>query len=124
MAGLRRGSAPLLRQATQRAAAGVQRAPLRARVAPASRASHRARAHAQPWRSALICAPAARPQARVNAAKDKSKAPVVNVVDFGYFKVLGKGQLPEQPIVVKAKFVSKLAESKIKAVGGAVQLVA
>lgn len=60
----------------------------------------------------------------MNAAKDKSKAPVVNVVDFGYFKVLGKGQLPEQPIVVKAKFVSKLAESKIKAVGGAVQLVA
>jgi large subunit ribosomal protein L27Ae len=38
--------------------------------------------------------------------------------------VLGKGQLPPQPIVVKAKFVSKLAESKIKQVGGAVELVA
>lgn len=96
-------------------------------------------------------------QARVAAAKDTSKAPVINVTDFGYFKartrltqsvgappalvvdavrtkpnasactclqVLGKGQLPKQPIVVKAKFVSKLAESKIKEVGGAVQLVA
>ena len=124
MAGLRRGAAPLQRQATQQAAAGAYRALLRACATAASRASHRARTHAQPWRGALICAPSARLQARVNAAKDKSKAPVVNVVDFGYFKVLGKGQLPEQPIVVKAKFVSKLAESKIKAVGGAVQLVA
>ena len=39
-------------------------------------------------------------------------------------QVLGKGELPQQPVVVKAKFVSKLAEQKIKAVGGAVQLVA
>ena len=39
-------------------------------------------------------------------------------------QVLGKGELPNQPVVVRAKFVSKLAESRIKAVGGAVQLVA
>ena len=39
-------------------------------------------------------------------------------------QVLGKGQLPQQPIVVKAKFISKLAEKKIKEVGGAVELVA
>lgn len=39
-------------------------------------------------------------------------------------QVLGKGQLPQQPIVVKAKFISKLAEKKIKEVGGACQLVA
>jgi large subunit ribosomal protein L27Ae len=38
--------------------------------------------------------------------------------------VLGKGQLPSQPVVIKAKFVSKLAERKIKEVGGAVVLVA
>lgn len=68
-----------------------------------------------------LCPPA---QARVAAEKDKSKAPVVNVTDFGYFKVLGKGQLPAQPIVVKAKFISKMAEKKIKEVGGAVELVA
>uniref|UniRef100_A0A7S4EVA0 Large ribosomal subunit protein uL15/eL18 domain-containing protein n=1 Tax=Chrysotila carterae TaxID=13221 RepID=A0A7S4EVA0_CHRCT len=42
----------------------------------------------------------------------------------GIFKVLGKGELPDQPVVVKAKFFSKLAEKKIKAVGGACILVA
>ncbi|OWM65450.1 hypothetical protein CDL15_Pgr009040 [Punica granatum] len=42
---------------------------------------------------------------------------------FGYFKVLGKGVLPEQqPIVVKAKLVSKTAEKKIKEASGAVVL--
>ena len=37
----------------------------------------------------------------------------------GYFKVLGKGELPKMPVVVKAKIFSKLAEKRIKAVGGA-----
>jgi large subunit ribosomal protein L27Ae len=83
----------------------------------------------------------------VAAAKDTSKATVINVSEFGYFKVrsrrgrpgwtplpdsnplqptqvLGKGQLPAQPVVVKAKFISKLAEKKIKEAGGAVELVA
>lgn len=36
----------------------------------------------------------------------------------GYYKVLGKGRLPNQPVIVKAKFFSKKAEDKIKAVGG------
>lgn len=36
----------------------------------------------------------------------------------GYYKLLGKGRLPKQPVIVKAKFFSKLAEDKIKAVGG------
>ena len=82
------------------------------------------------------------------AAKDTSKATVINVSVFGYVKVrrhaltsplytppvlslttqppqvLGKGQLPQQPVVVKAKFISKLAEKKIKEAGGAVELVA
>merc|ERR1712014_432344 len=52
------------------------------------------------------------------------KAPVINCVKSGIFKVLGKGTLPEQPVVVKAKFFSKLAEKKIKDVGGACILVA
>ena len=51
-------------------------------------------------------------------------APVVDVTKLGYFKVLGKGALPAKPMVVKAKFVSSLAEKKIKAAGGAVVLVA
>ena len=40
------------------------------------------------------------------------------------FKVLGKGDLPKQPLIVKAKEFSKLAEKKIKAVGGACMLTA
>lgn len=40
------------------------------------------------------------------------------------FQVLGKGDLPTQPMVVKAKFFSKLAEKKIKEAGGAVILTA
>lgn len=63
-------------------------------------------------------------EARLAAAKDSSSAPVIDVTQHGYFKVLGKGQLPQQPVVVKAKFISKLAERKIKEAGGAVQLVA
>jgi large subunit ribosomal protein L27Ae len=38
--------------------------------------------------------------------------------------VLGKGRLPEQPVVVRAKFFSRNAENKIKAVGGVCELTA
>ncbi|RWS18044.1 putative ribosomal protein L27Ae-like protein [Dinothrombium tinctorium] len=55
--------------------------------------------------------------------KDK-RAPVVDCVKHGFFKVLGKGELPQQPIIVKARFFSKQAEEKIKAVGGACVLTA
>ncbi|XP_022793790.1 60S ribosomal protein L27a-like [Stylophora pistillata] len=44
--------------------------------------------------------------------------------DKGYYKVLGKGLLPKQPVIVKAKFFSRRAEEKIKEVGGACVLVA
>jgi len=37
---------------------------------------------------------------------------------------LGKGILPKQPVIVKAKFFSKVAERKIKKVGGACVLQA
>ncbi len=43
-------------------------------------------------------------QARESAAKSSGTAPVIDVTKFGLFKVLGKGQLPAQPVVVKAKF--------------------
>ncbi|KAF8378559.1 hypothetical protein HHK36_029904 [Tetracentron sinense] len=60
--------------------------------------------------------------------KDKASpdnVPCLDVTQFGYFKVLGKGILPStQPIVVKAKIVSKTAEKKIKEAGGAVLLTA
>ncbi|XP_029199841.1 large ribosomal subunit protein uL15-like [Acropora palmata] len=58
--------------------------------------------------------------------KDKpdGPVPVIDVVRAGYYKVLGKGSLPQQPLIVKAKFFSQKAEQKIKKVGGACVLVA
>ena len=49
---------------------------------------------------------------------------MIDLSKYGFSKLLGKGQLPNQPVVVKAKFVSALAEKKIKEVGGAVVLTA
>ncbi|KAF6036925.1 RPL27A [Bugula neritina] len=49
----------------------------------------------------------------------KDKAPVIDCVRAGFYKVLGKGTLPSQPVIVKAKFFSRGAEEKIKSVGGA-----
>lgn len=49
------------------------------------------------------------------------KRAYVSILHFhfqGYYKLLGKGRLPKQPVIVKAKFFSKLAEDKVKAVGG------
>jgi len=64
-------------------------------------------------------------QMREKYAGEKSgKAPVIDAVKHGYFKVLGKGRLPDQPVIVKARFFSKQAEAKIKAVGGACVLTA
>uniref|UniRef100_A0A8C9PYU3 Large ribosomal subunit protein uL15 n=1 Tax=Spermophilus dauricus TaxID=99837 RepID=A0A8C9PYU3_SPEDA len=61
----------------------------------------------------------------VNAAKHKTgAAPIIDVVQSRYYQVLGKGKLPKQPVIVKAKFFSRRAEEKIKGVGGACVLVA
>jgi large subunit ribosomal protein L27Ae len=57
-------------------------------------------------------------------AKKAGKGLLVDVTKSGVFKVLGKGRLPALPLVVKARYVSKGAESKIKAAGGAVVLTA
>eukprot|EP01041_Mallomonas_annulata_P012478 gene12478-26250_t len=57
-------------------------------------------------------------------AMSGDQAPLLDVTKLGYFKVLGKGRLPEIPIVVKAKYFSKEAEKKIKAAGGACLLTA
>ncbi|SBS94479.1 60S ribosomal protein L27a, partial [Plasmodium ovale curtisi] len=57
--------------------------------------------------------------------QNKNIAPVIDVTRKGYFKVLGNGKLKsKQPIVVKARYFSSLAEKKIKAVGGQCILVA
>jgi len=52
------------------------------------------------------------------------QVPVVDVTKSGYFKVLGNGELPKVPIVVKARYFSKEAERKIRAAGGVAQLTA
>ena len=60
-----------------------------------------------------------------DAAKnaDPGKAPVIDLVSKGYFKLLGNGKI-DVPVIVKAKFFSKLAEQKIRAAGGACLLTA
>uniref|UniRef100_A0A3B5MW01 Large ribosomal subunit protein uL15 n=1 Tax=Xiphophorus couchianus TaxID=32473 RepID=A0A3B5MW01_9TELE len=64
-------------------------------------------------------------QTRVNyGKKPEGPAPVIDAVRAGYYKVLGKGKLPKQPVIVKAKFFSRKAEEKIKEVGGACVLMA
>ncbi|KAL9068728.1 MAG: hypothetical protein Q9157_006415 [Trypethelium eluteriae] len=54
----------------------------------------------------------------------KDTAPVLDLLPLGYSKVLGKGRLPEVPLIVRARFFSAEAERKIKEAGGVVQLVA
>ena len=51
------------------------------------------------------------------AAAEGDKLPVIDLVKYGYYKVLGNG-LIKTPAIVKAKFFSKLAEKKIVAAGG------
>uniref|UniRef100_M3Y4J9 Large ribosomal subunit protein uL15 n=1 Tax=Mustela putorius furo TaxID=9669 RepID=M3Y4J9_MUSPF len=42
----------------------------------------------------------------VNATRNKPRpAPIPVVVRSGYYEVLGKGNLPKQPVIVKAKFL-------------------
>ncbi|KAH6800465.1 Ribosomal protein L18e/L15 superfamily protein [Perilla frutescens var. hirtella] len=55
---------------------------------------------------------------KVKDKASKDNAPLIDITRFGYFKVLGKGLLPEcKPVFLKAKLVSKNAEKKIKKAG-------
>ena len=56
-------------------------------------------------------------------AKD-GKATVIDVTKSGFSKVLGKGELPQIPLIVKAREFSATAEKRIKEAGGACQHVA
>jgi large subunit ribosomal protein L27Ae len=60
----------------------------------------------------------------VEAQNKKDQSLCIDVTKYGYHKVCGKGILPDVPLVVKAKFISRKAEHKIKAVGGACVLTA
>ena len=59
-----------------------------------------------------------------HAEKKSDTAPVLDLLPLGYSKVLGKGRIPEIPMVVRARYFSKEAERKIKEAGGVVELVA
>eukprot|EP00744_Colponema_vietnamica_P004618 GILI01006861.1.p2 GENE.GILI01006861.1~~GILI01006861.1.p2 ORF type:complete len:148 (-),score=53.38 GILI01006861.1:57-500(-) len=63
-------------------------------------------------------------QTQEHYKKNTAKVPVIDVNAAGIFKVLGKGRLPQQPVIVKAKFFSKSAEEKIVAAGGVCVLTA
>ncbi len=62
-------------------------------------------------------------EVRTSHAKT-SEVPVIDCEKLGVFKVLGKGVLPKQPVIVRARFFTDLAEKKIKQVGGVCELVA
>ena len=62
-------------------------------------------------------------EVREQAAKDTSKAPMIDLTQHGVFKLLGRGHI-DRPIIVKTKFISSIAEKKIKAAGGACILTA
>ncbi|CAA2958911.1 60S ribosomal L27a-3 [Olea europaea subsp. europaea] len=65
------------------------------------------------------------PEVKAQAEMSKESALVIDVTQFGYFKVLGKGVLlPSHRVVVKARLVSKITEKKIKEAGGAIVLTA
>lgn len=51
-------------------------------------------------------------------------APVLNVKEFGFFRVLGEGCIPDRPIVVKACSFTPEAERKITEKGGQCILIA
>ena len=63
-------------------------------------------------------------QQKYKDAKVGQEVPVIDCVKHGFFKVLGKGNMPNQPVIVRARFFSKKAQDKIKAVGGACELIA
>merc|ERR1712144_154484 len=58
------------------------------------------------------------------AHEGKAEAPVIDCTKNGVYKVLAKGKMVDQPVIVKARFFSKQAEEKIKAAGGVCVLTA
>lgn len=59
---------------------------------------------------------------RKSVTASSTEVPVIDTLAAGYGKVLGKGRLPQLPCIVKARWVSALAEKKIKEAGGVVKV--
>ena len=60
----------------------------------------------------------------LNTKSQSDNAPVFDLLSLGYSKLLGKGRLPNVPMVIRARYVSKEAERKVTEAGGVVELVA
>ena len=60
---------------------------------------------------------------QANGKGQKDAVPVIDCVANGFFKVTGRGELPNIPFIVRAKDFTKQAEEKIKAAGGACEKV-
>lgn len=71
----------------------------------------------------LALIPAEHREKYLNPSSAPNTAPVINLLDHGYAKLLGKGRI-HIPVVVQARYVSAEAEKKIKDAGGVIQLVA
>ncbi|KAJ4377398.1 60S ribosomal protein L28 [Neocucurbitaria cava] len=59
----------------------------------------------------------------LDSSSAPNTAPVINLLNHGYAKLLGKGRITI-PVVVQARYISAEAERKMKDAGGVVQLVA
>jgi large subunit ribosomal protein L27Ae len=55
--------------------------------------------------------------------KQGDAVPVIDCVAKGFFKVLGRGELPKIPFIVRAKDFSASAEKKIRDAGGVCEKV-
>ena len=53
-------------------------------------------------------------EARNKFLTDKSKAAVIDVTKGGYTKVLGRGRLPNVPVVIKAKFLVRRQNEELE----------
>ena len=60
---------------------------------------------------------------KAQQCKKGEAVPVIDCVQNGFFKVIGRGELPTIPFVVRAKDFSESAEQKIKAAGGVCEKV-
>lgn len=49
--------------------------------------------------------------------------PIIDTLKYGYARVLGKGFIPSQPLIVRAREFTEKAKKKIIAVGGICEVV-
>ena len=63
------------------------------------------------------------PEQDWSACAGTNKLPVVDLLNHGYAKLLGNGRIT-RPVIIKTRYCSRIAEKKLKEIGGAVVLKA